>query len=114
MHAAVVETPPHDFVGAFTAFSSCSFLTEPEGIAVALAVRDECLHIANHRALRTSHGTPMSHDGFTGLNTESLDEAVQAIKEDWPQKTGASVIGGGVHLLVKQFCDTSRMHSMSG
>lgn len=86
--AGVVSTPPHDLAGVFRSFCASSFLTEPEGIAAALAVRDECLRVSSARVLRTKHGGSLSYEAFSSLQSETLEEALQALKDDWPQKTG--------------------------
>ena len=86
--SGVVTTPPHDFAAVFKSFCSNNFMTESEGIVAALNVRGECIRIAHYRAFRTSHTQAVTCDAFQAVQKEALEDIVQSVKEDWPQKTG--------------------------
>ncbi|KAH8073157.1 dynein light chain binding protein [Aureococcus anophagefferens] len=87
----VVATPPHDFPRITVDFRSATFL---DSVEVVQALTDTQMHaIAIHdlKILSTEHAAPQSPDEFTTAQTAAVAAALRTLKEQWVQRTAASI-----------------------
>ena len=87
----VVATPPHDFPKITIDFRSATFL---DSVEVVQALTDTQMHaIAIHdlKILATEHAAPQSPDEFTTAQTAAVAAALRTLKEQWVQRTAASI-----------------------